>query len=254
MTSPGFVKWIVLPAVMAVLGACAAPEASSSGFAAADPYEQTNRHFLDGNLRLDRNVLRPAAQAYDFVTPELFQHLITNGLRHLDLGKDFANYLLQGDVDRSLETFGRFTVNTVVGAGGLLDPATEFGLPKQGTDFGITLGKYGVGEGGYLVLPLLGPTTVRDAAGFVVDRAFSPSAYFGAAGVPEAVGPGLTALGFIERRDRHFEFIDEALYKSADPYVTLRAGYLQRRRAAIAGEEGAEQLLPDIFDDEAPSN
>ena len=253
MTGFGFVKRIALLAVLGLPVACA--DAPPPGdFAAADPYEQTNRFFLRGNIRLDRNILRPAAQAYDLVTPELFQHLITNGLRHLDLTKDFANYLLQGDVDRSLETFGRFTVNTIAGAGGLLDPATEFGLPKQGTNFGITLGMYGVEEGGYLVLPLLGPTTVRDAAGFVVDRAFSPSAYFGAAGVPEAVGPGLTALGFIERRDRFFDFVDEALYNSADPYVTLRAGYLQRRRAAIAGDEGAEKLLPDIFDDEAPSN
>ena len=251
MSLQRLVRSAVLVAGLGTMSACAG-DPPSGDFAAADPYEQTNRFFLKGNIRLDRNILRPAAQGYDLITPTLIKHLIGNGLGHLELTKDFANYLLQGDVDRSLETFGRFTVNTIAGAGGLLDPATEVGLPRQATDFGITLGKYGVAEGGYLVLPLLGPTTVRDAAGFVVDRAFSPTTYLGQVTSADAIGTVITGVGFVHQRDKRFDLIDEALYNSRDSYVTIRSGFLQRRRAQVAGEEGAEELLPDIFDDEQP--
>jgi phospholipid-binding lipoprotein MlaA len=202
---------------------------------------------------LDRNVLRPAAQGYDFLTPTLFQHFIGNGISHLDLTNDFANYLLQGDGERGLNTLGRFMLNTIVGAGGLLDPATEFGLPKDGTDFGITLGTYGVGEGSYLVLPVLGPSTVRDTGGFAVDRAFSPLTYVGIFTNADAVGPALTAIEIVDRRNRNADLIDQVLYESVDSYVTIRSAYLQRRRSKIADGDGAEDSLPDIFDDEAPN-
>ena len=152
-----FVKWSVLLFAAAMVSACAST-GPRDGFAAADKFEPTSRFFYQGNKRIDRFVVRPLAQGYDFATSTLVKHLIGNGLSHLDLTNDFANYLLQGDLDRSLETLGRFTLNTVMGAGGLLDPATEFGLPHQNTDFGITLGKYGVGEGSYLVVPFIGPT------------------------------------------------------------------------------------------------
>ncbi len=246
------VKPVLLLVSALIVSACAAP-GDREGFAASDHFEPANRFFHQNNLRLDRNVLRPVAQGYDFVTPDLFKHFIGNGLSHLDLVNDFANYLLQGDADRSLTALLRFTVNTVVGAGGLLDPATEFGLPKEGTDFGLTLGKYGVGEGSYLVLPLLGPSTVRDAGGFAVDKAFSPLTYVGIFTDAEAIGPVITALEIVDRRNRNAGLIDEVLYESVDSYVTLRSAYLQRRRSQIAGDEGAGDALPDIFDDETPS-
>lgn len=252
-----FVKWAVTAGTVAVISACAST-GPRDGFAVDDKYEPTSRFFYDGNKRLDTYLIRPTAQAYDLVTPTLFKHLIGNGLSHLDLTNDFANYLLQGDVDRSLETFGRFTLNTLMGAGGLLDPASEFGLPHQNTDFGVTLGTYGVGEGTYLVLPLIGPTTARDAAGFVVDRAFSPTFYLGEFGIADAVtdvvGPALTGTEIVHRRDERFDLIDDVLYKSDDGYVTLRAAYLQRRRAQIAGPGNTADTLPDLFDDEADSN
>lgn len=233
------------------LAGCAT-EGPREGFAATDPYEGLNRTIHAGNLRTDQYVVRPVAQAYDFATPTLFKHLIGNGLSHLDLANDFANYLLQADVDRSLNTLGRFTINTIIGAGGLLDPATEFGLPKDSTDFGITLGTYGVGEGPYLVLPLLGPSTARDLAGFVVDRGLSPTVAFGPLDVPGYVGPALTGIELVDRRDRSADVIDQVLYESADSYVTLRSAYLQRRRSQVSGGDTVDNL-PDIFDDESPS-
>lgn len=254
MTQPRFVKSLLGILSIGLVASCAA-EGPRDGLAATDRYEPTNRVIHNNNVRLDRYVLRPVAQGYDYVTPTLIQHLIGNGLNHLELPGDFANYLLQGDVESSLDTLGRFTLNTVIGAGGLLDPAKEFGLPRDGTDFGITLGTYGVDEGLYLVLPFFGPTTVRDTAGFIVDRAFSPTTYLGFVSGAEGVdyiGPGLTGTNVVDTRNRNAGLIDEVLYESPDSYVTLRSAYLQRRRAQVAGEEGAADALPDIFDDEAP--
>jgi len=252
MVTGSFVKWTAAVVTAALLASCTA-EGPRTGFAATDDAEPFNRAMLDANIRLDTYVLRPAAQGYDLVTPLLIQELVSNGLSHLQLPADFANHLLQGDFDRGLDTFGRIIVNTFVGAGGLLDPATEFGLPRKENDFGLTLAEWGVGEGSYLVLPLIGATTVRDVAGFVVDRGFSPTTYIGQFTSLDGFGPAVTVLEPIDVRDRNFELIDDVLYESDDPYITIRAAYLQRRRAQVAGEDGLQEQLPDIFDDEAPA-
>lgn len=238
-------------AVLALLGLAACASANPDDLAATDTTPGFNRAMHDFNLALDRAVLRPAAQGYDVVTPTLFKHMIGNGFSHLELPGSFVNFVLQGEVEPALETLGRFTVNTVAGAGGLLDPATEMGLPRRDTDFGVTLGRHGVGEGNYIVLPLFGPSTTRDAVGLVVDRALHPLTYLG------QVAPGITpeasiALAVTERvdaRHRNFDIIDDLLYESADSYVSLRSVYLQRRRALVAGEDAGAEALPDIFEE-----
>jgi phospholipid-binding lipoprotein MlaA len=256
MRSRMAVKWTVLACAVAVVAGCAA-EGPREGLAATDPYEPFNRRMLNVNKGLDRYALRPAAKAYDTVTPATFQFIIGNGLDYLETPIHFANYLLQGDVENSLETLGRFTLNTVLGGVGMLDPATEFGLPRQETDFGITLARWGVGEGPYFVLPLLGPSTARDLPSFVVDRAFSPLSYVGPFTTLDGLSPAVQAVDLLDTRTRNADLIDELLYETEDTYVTLRAAYLQRRRAMAAGEEGEIENLPDIFDqesEEAPAN
>ncbi len=242
------VKAVAMLALAVMLSACAST-GPRDGLAATDDYEPFSRVVHENNIRIDRYFLRPVAQGYDFVTPTLIQHMITNGLNHIDLTNDFLNYALQGDVDESLDTLGRFTLNTILGMGGFLDPATEFGIPKDDTDFGLTLASYGVGEGSYLVLPIIGPTTVRDTTGFVVDRALSPLTYLGPFTAVDGVGPVVTGLGFVDARTRNADLIDEVLYNSEDSYVTLRAAYLQRRRAQAGNGDDAVDNLPDIFDD-----
>ncbi len=231
------------------VAACATADPNAD-LSATDPHEGFNRKMNEVNLVLDRNVLRPVAQGYDFVTPTLVKHLLGNGFNHLDLPADFINYLLQGEINSALETLGRFTLNTVLGAGGLLDPATEFGLPKEDTDFGLTLAKYGVGEGTYWVLPLVGPTTTRDAFGGLVDIALSPTTYIGYVepSVSPELGLSLVIVETIHDRNANAGLIDELLYESADPYISLRSVYLQRRRSLVAGDEGGADALPDIFD------
>lgn len=252
MTARRAIRLLAAIGFVWTLGACAAPDPDPGNLAATDVYEAQNRKIHQFNVELDRAVLRPVAQGYAAVTPTLARHLIGNGLSHLELPADFVNYLLQGRVDRALETLGRFTLNTVMGAGGLLDPATEFGLPRRATDFGVTMARHGAAEGAYLVVPLLGPKTGRDLVGDVVDLAFYPTTYLGFMGVQHAtaVQAGTEALQLVERRASQAELVDELLYESPDSYVALRAVYLQHRRALVADEEAAAEALPDIFETE----
>jgi phospholipid-binding lipoprotein MlaA len=241
-------RFAAMALALAIAGcATADPQADLS---ATDTHQAFNQRMLDFNLALDRNLLRPAAQGYDFVTPATVKHMIGNGFSHIDLPADFVNYLLQGEISSALDTLGRFTINTVMGAGGLLDPATEFGLPKRDTDFGITLGRHGVAEGTYWVLPLIGPTTTRDAFGGIVDFALTPTTYIGVIdpSLSPEVGIALLGVGTIDKRDRNADLIDDVLYNSADPYISLRSIYLQRRRADVAGDDGGVDAIPNIFD------
>src|SRR5699024_8490720 len=120
---------------------------------------------------------------------------------------------------------------------------------EQDTDFGITLGTWGAPEGAYLVLPFLGPTLARGLPAYVVDRAFSPMTYLGYWGPFKDVslfGPSVRLVGIVDKRAAHSDLVDELFYDTPDPYVTLRAAYVQRRRAKVAGPKGVVENLPDI--------
>ena len=229
-------------AMLGIAGCAATP--SESDMAATDRTEGLNREFHKFNVGLDTVVIRPLAVTYDTVSPDVVKLMVTNEFNYLSLPKDFANHLLQGNIHDALQTLGRFTLNTIIGAVGLLDPATEFGLPEKDTDFGVTLAKLGAGEGNYLVLPVLGPSTVRDAVGRLVDNAFAPTSYLGLTLAEKGAVYGGQAVEF---RDRNMEPIDEVLYNSEDSYVSLRSVYLQHRRSKVSGGDAQTEGLPDIF-------
>lgn len=228
--------------VVAVAGCAAPPE--DAGFA-WDPYEETNREIHEFNRGWDTVLVRPASQLYQEATPGVVRLLVGNGLDMLDLPAIFVNYLLQGDPLAALRTAGRFSLNVVLGAG-LLDPATEFGLPKEPTDLGVTFSKWGFEEGPYVSLPLLGPATARDGVGRVLEIALDPFNFL--TGVPEIelLGPGTAFVGIVELRAENEDAIDRALYETEDSYVTTRSGYLQFRRRRVAGGVTEEQI-PDVF-------
>jgi len=240
-------RWAIAMLVAGGLTVSACGGAPEDGALVADPYEGLNRGVHTVNKGLDRAVLRPAAQGYDLVTPSLFQHIFGNVFSHLSLPGEFVNHLLQGDGEDALVTIGRFAVNTVVGAGGTLDPATEFSLPKEKTDFGITLASWGVGEGAYLELPLFGPSTARDAVGTLVDMAFQPTTYV-TGGVEVTIASAtVSAVEIVHNRNRNAALIDDLLYNSEDSYVSLRTGYIQNRRRLVSGGETDVDELPDLF-------
>lgn len=228
----------------AVAGCASAPP--EGGALIADPYESTNRNIHAFNKGVDRGIVNPASKVYGAVTPTTFKFLIGNALNHLALPGLFANHLLQGDALDAASTLGRFAMNTVYGAGGFLDPATEFGMPYKDTDFGITLDSWGVDEGIYVELPLFGPSTTRHAVGRVVDLAFSPTTYLGG-GSGQVAAYGIRVLKVVDFRDRYRPLIDDVLYESEDSYVTSRTTYIQNRRRLAAGETEVEGL-PDIFE------
>lgn len=135
----------------------------------ADPWEGFNRSMYNFNYRLDKYVFLPVVRGYEFIVPTLAQKGITNFFGNIGELRTLYNSAFQLKGKKFLITFGRFLANSTIGIGGLLDPATQMGLKKQHGDFGQTLGRWNVGAGPYLVLPVLGPNTMRSAGGFAVD-------------------------------------------------------------------------------------
>lgn len=238
--------------VLAVAGC--ATTTGEDGELIADPYEGVNRSIHSFNKGADQYVLRPITQAYDYATPELVQHLVRNELNYLRLPGIFLNRLMQGEFEEAGAALARFALNTTIGAVGLLDPATEFGLPHTPTDFGVTLADWGVGEGAYLEVPFMGPHTARHAVGRVVGIALDPAMLVITGAVDlsttwDVIYYSRTPLEIITARDDNFEVIDQILYDSADSYVAARSAYVQNRRRSVAGDETSVDQVPDIFGD-----
>jgi phospholipid-binding lipoprotein MlaA len=139
-----------------------------------DPWEGYNRWMYNFNASFDRNIFIPTVNAYRWVLPEFARTGINNFFSNLGEFRNLANALLQGKFKQSGNTLGRLAVNTTLGIAGLMDPATDFGLYEHKEDFGQTLGYWGVGPGPFLVLPVLGPSTLRDAPGILVDPIYHP--------------------------------------------------------------------------------
>src|ERR1700732_5634928 len=163
-------------AVTLILSGCAAQPNTSQVESAAeqedfnDPLEDTNRKIFDVNQVVDRNVLVPVAKAYRTVLPDPVRDSLRDFLRNLREPLIFANDALQGEFERAGQTFARFTLNSTLGVGGLIDVAGRWGeLPYHEDDLGLTFGVWGIPEGPYLVVPVLGPATPRDLGGQVAE-------------------------------------------------------------------------------------
>ena len=184
-----------------------------------DPYEGFNRSMHGFNMTVDRWFLKPVATGYKEITPVFVQSRVSNFFSNLKGINVVLNDLLQGKVDQGASDIGRFTTNSTLGVLGLFDVATDLGIESHNEDFGQTLAVWGVGEGSYLVLPIMGPTTTRDGAASVLDRAANPGTYVPGVGIVEGINDRANAQGALN-------FIDEA---ALDPYVFMRESYLQYR-------------------------
>lgn len=212
-----------------------------------DPDEAANRQVHAFNLRLDRALVRPASGAYGSILPEQVKRGVANFANNLDAPGDVANNLLQGRIGNAGQNTLRFAVNTIFGIGGLFDPATAIGLPAKPTDFGETLHVWGAGEGRYVELPFVGPSTERDFAGIVVDVVLNPVRL--ALPEPEASYATVAKLGSrLGDRDRYSETVDSILYDSADSYAQARLLYLQNRRFAL-GQTAGDDSFVDPYED-----
>lgn len=207
----------------------------------ADPFESYNRSAFALNSAVNQAVVLPVLKGYELIVPPPVRQSIANGTANLNEPTIFVNNLLQGRFAASMTTLGRFTVNSTVGIGGLFDVATLGGLPKQTGDFGQTMFVWGLNDSPFVVLPLLGPSTVRDAIGYGVDGAAHPGGYavyrVGGTVASSAIA-GFEAL----RRARDLQTVDDT---AVDPYVRLRSFYYQTRRRELLDGIGRKD---DIFD------
>lgn len=205
-----------------------------------DPLEPVNRAVFAVNRVVDGLVLEPAAEVYGLVVPRPVRRMVRNLLDHLAAPVVFVNALLQGERERAGITLGRFMINSTLGLFGLFDFAAELGYLEQDEDFGQTLAVWGAGEGVYLVLPLLGPSTVRDFVGSAVDTMLLDPAGLALSG--EAQLARLATEAVVTRYELD-PLLDDLERSSLDFYAAVRSSYLQRRRAEI--RNGA----PAPFDD-----
>ena len=210
----------------------------------SDPHEARNRAVHRLNLGLDRNVLRPVARTANRALPNPVEQGVVNFAANLELPGSVVNNLLQLRLGRAVENTLRFAINSTIGIGGLFDPAAAAQVYGKDTDFGETLHVWGVGEGNYVELPFIGPSTERDALGKLVDFALDPlKLIFPEAGnVPLIAGVGAK----IADRGRYFETVDSILYDSADSYAQARLLYLQHRRFNL-GQTPSEQSFEDPY-------
>ncbi|WP_208351597.1 VacJ family lipoprotein [Pseudaestuariivita rosea] len=228
----------------ATIAGCSVPDQPTE---IHDPYENTNRRIHDFNRNLDRAVVRPLSQGYGEGVPSRAQQGISNFAANAALPGQFVNAVLQGDVEGAGKNGFRFLVNTLVGFAGILDPATEFGIPEESADFGETLAVWGLPEGAYVELPVLGSSTERDAVGTVVDLFTNPLSY--ALEAPaNALPPAANLASAFGTRYQFSDTIDSILYDSADSYAQARLAYLQARRFEVGGENPSEGLV-DPYED-----
>ncbi len=225
-----------------VLAGCAAPPPPAQPY---DPGESQNRATHAFNKGVDRALFAPAAGAYDAVVPAPVQQGVANFADNLDLPGEVVNGLLQGRPGRAAENALRFVVNSTVGIAGLFDPARAMGIEGRPTDFGETLHVWGVAEGAYQELPLLGPSTDRDTLGRLVDFAMNPVrlALTDEARTAATVAHGGALLG---DRARYADTVESLLYESADSYAQARLLYLQNRRFQL-GQGGGEDDFVDPY-------
>jgi phospholipid-binding lipoprotein MlaA len=223
---------------------------ASSGSARAqsddnDPLEPMNRVFFEFNRIMDGLLLEPAARIYRGVTPQFFRDAVNNFLDNLSTPVVLANDILQGEPYRAERTLGRFMLNTIMGVGGLVDVGGLLGMPERHSeDFGQTLAVYGVGEGPYLVLPLLGPSNPRDTFGFVVDFAFDPMTYV----APRDIALARFGTDLVAFREQNIEAFDELKRSSIDLYAATRTLARQLRASEI--RNGAPAPIDDIYDED----
>ncbi|WP_244272146.1 MlaA family lipoprotein [Halomonas aestuarii] len=207
-----------------------------------DPWEGFNRKVFAFNDVVDRYALKPAARGYRFITPDPVENGVGNFFSNLGEIRTALNSLLQGKGTNASVATGRFLINSTLGIGGLFDIATRMEITGREEDFGQTLGAWGVGEGAYLVLPLLGPSTVRDTAGLPADMYTYPTTYI----EEDKVRVSLTALRVIDARAG---LLDQEALISGDRYSFIRDTWLQQRRFEVQdGEMGADPFASDDFE------
>lgn len=193
-----------------------------------DPWEGWNRGVYKFNRALDNSITKPLTKGYKAITPDFVETGVSNVFNNLDDVPNMLNNFLQGKLLDSLSDLARLIVNSTIGIGGIFDFASDMGLDKHDEDFGQTLGAWGVGSGPYMMLPLLGPSTLRDLAAYPADSATNPINQIDHI-------PTRNQISFLELLDTRSGFMkyESQLEEAHDEYVFLRDFYLQNRKFRV---------------------
>lgn len=240
---------LLLAGSIIALSACATSVEQETTATVYDPLEDWNRGVYAFNEGVDKAVLGPVADGYRAVTNEPVREGVSNFLTNLNQPVVFANTVLQGKPIAAVDTAARFVLNSTAGVGGVFDLASEIDIPEHREDFGQTLGVWGVPNGPFLMLPLMGPSNLRDTVGFGGDIAMNPINYARFEGDTE-FRIGTQAARVISVRESLDEQID-VLRDQPEPYIALRRNYTQQRAAAIRDGREQEDPFKDLpeFDD-----
>ena len=198
-----------------------------------DPYEPFNRKVHNFNMAFDSILLKPPAKLYQAVIPRQIRKGINNAFNNLDMLPTIANDILQAEGKWAIKDSWRFVINSSLGVGGLFDVAEKFSLPPHYNDLGLTFAKWGDKKSPYIVIPFIGPSTIRDGSGWLFQFAlWSPYVYI----KNDAVAYGLLGLRYIDLRAQLFDS-ERLMNEALDKYSFIRDAYLQHRAYLIAGGE-----------------
>lgn len=206
-----------------------------------DPWEPYNRAMHRFNTEADTYLMKPLARSYNYLLPPVIRQGLGNAYNNLGEVRNLGNNLLQGKPEYAADSFARLLVNSTFGIGGLFDIMAEAGVPARTEDFGQTLAVWGVVDGPYLVLPLMGPSTVRDSAGMGGDYVFGVLDNFNNVRIRNSYYGART----IHKRSELLNMTTLVDQASFDPYSFAREGYLQRRRFVIFDGNPPRQYDPD---------
>jgi len=247
---------------LVVAAGCATPppasdkEAMAAFHEANDPMEPLNRYFFEVNRGLDHLFLRPAAEIYRGTLPDSTRNSVRSFINNLETPGIFVHDILQGEIDRASDSFGRFATNTAVGPLGLNDVAAgenpddpDAGIPFHNEDMGQTLAVWGMPSGPYLMLPILGPSNVRDAVGSVINFYINPINYVAHEDNRFAFSAVRAGVRALDTRSRNIESFDEIERGAVDFYATVRSLYRQYRAAEIGNGRGPANPLPEMSEE-----
>jgi phospholipid-binding lipoprotein MlaA len=246
---------VIALAVLAALSGCATaprdPAALADFTANNDPFEPLNRRTFAFNQGLDKDLVKPIAEGYIKLVPEPGRNGIRHFLDNINEPIVFGNTLLQGRFEDAGTTAARFIVNSTVGVAGFADVAKDHKLKKKIGDFGQTLWAWGVPDGPYIILPVLGPTNPRDGIGSGVDAYIDPFRYVARANhFGTYVTGGRAILDGIDKRSRSIDALDEMQKEAIDYYASFRSLFRQHRAAELTGADHPSQLpSPDFYED-----
>ncbi len=226
---------------------------TTAGEGVSDPFEDVNRAIFSFNNGVDNAIINPTLKGYRAVVPKPARTGFVNFLRNLKSPINFANQLLQGDIEGAGNVLARTVINSTIGIGGLIDVAANEGFEYEREDFGQTLAVWGVGQGPYLMVPLLGPSTIRDATGYVVDAVADPLRIYWDNTGEEGYNNWRMAGSYVVLKDELMDVMEQLEYGAIDYYATVRSAYHQHRAAEVSDQSDDMASYADIpdYDDES---